>query len=141
MPSARQAVALSLGGLAACLLTVGEVSDTLVRHVIQIAPVLAALLAVRWRPAWGAYAAIPVFGFWIFLAGVIWLYLLGVTKIISGHFSTTEILLTVLMVVLGAAGTVAALRMDSRARWGARLGALVLFLAMQVGAMDVSFHR
>ena len=61
--SAPRAVLACLAGLAIALLLVGVVSGTLLRHVVQILPLgLTAAILTR-RPAWGAYAALPIFGF------------------------------------------------------------------------------
>ena len=57
-----------LGGLAIALMVVGVVSETVLRHVVQIVPVLLVVALVSWRPAMGAYAALPIFIFWILIA-------------------------------------------------------------------------
>ena len=46
---------LALLGTAASLIAVGLVSGTLVRHLVQIAPLVVALILARWwKPAVGA---------------------------------------------------------------------------------------
>ena len=57
-------VSACLIGVAVSLILVGVVSDTLARHLVQIAPVLFALALVLRRPAAGAWVAIPVLAVW-----------------------------------------------------------------------------
>src|SRR5689334_19644652 len=67
----------ALIGVAVALLLVGVVSGTIIRHVIQVAPVvLAALIVFAGRP-WSRFAAIAVFLFWLLIMLLIWLFLLG----------------------------------------------------------------
>src|SRR5262245_27720716 len=70
----------SLAGLMAALLAVGVVSQTLQRHVIQIAPIVVALLLIAARSPYGAAAAAPLCTFWLGLMVNIWLFLLGVLR-------------------------------------------------------------
>jgi hypothetical protein len=62
---ARRLVVGSLIGLALALLLVGLVSGTVLRHIVQIVPIMVVLAVVRRRPDWGASAVIPIFVFWI----------------------------------------------------------------------------
>ena len=61
---------LSLLGTAVSLLVVGLVSGTLVRHLIQVAPlVLALIIAWRWKPAVGSWAAVSLLSFRMLCGG------------------------------------------------------------------------
>ena len=84
-------------GLALALLTVGIVSGTLLRHVVQIVPIAVVLIILRRNPALGAYAALPIFIFWIAIAILIWRFLLGLSGFASGHYTAIEIACTVVM--------------------------------------------
>ena len=64
-PSTRRAVRSCLIALAPALLLVGVVSGTVLRHIVQIVPIVMALGVLARRAAWGAYAALPIFAFWI----------------------------------------------------------------------------
>jgi hypothetical protein len=79
---------------------VGVVSHLLLRHVVQVIPAVLALIFAICGGRAARYAALPVFLCWFFLMTLIWLFLLGLTRVISGHFTTTETLLTI---VIGAA--------------------------------------
>ena len=67
---------VGLGGLIAALLAVGEVSGTLTRHVIQVAPAALALTLVASGSPYGRAAALPILTLWAGLMGTIWLFLL-----------------------------------------------------------------
>ena len=77
------------------LLSVGLVSGTLVRHVVQTAPVVLAMTAVAAAYRWGAYSALAIFVFWFVIMFLIWLFLLGIAKVFSGTFTPVEVGLTV----------------------------------------------
>src|SRR3989442_2183795 len=93
----QKTVAACLSGVAVSLLLVGVVSGTVIRHIIQIFPMLIALVAVARRPTWGSYAAMPIFLFWFLIMLLIWLYLLGVSRVANGRYTPIEILLTLVM--------------------------------------------
>ncbi|HEX3586706.1 MAG TPA: hypothetical protein VH024_11965 [Candidatus Angelobacter sp.] len=90
----------ALTALIVALLLVGVVSHLLLRHVVQVIPAVLALIFAICGGRAARYAALPVFLCWLFLMTLIWLFLLGLTRVISGHFTTTETLLTI---VIGAA--------------------------------------
>lgn len=134
----QKVVAGCLGGLALSLLLVGIVSATFVRHLFQILPAVVALIAVLRRPALGSYAAIPIFIFWFLIMVVIWLYLLGVARIITGRFTMIEIVLTVLIGLLSVFGTIGSVCFRPAASFEARTAAFVVFALFQIGTMWVS---
>ena len=78
-------------GLAASLIMVGLLSDTVARHVIQMVLLILALgLALR-RPATGAWIAIPIFAVWGAVVTAIWLHLLGLSDIAEGSYSVLKL--------------------------------------------------
>ena len=98
---------IGLGGLVAALLAVGVVSGTLTRHLIQVAPASLALILVASGSRYGRAAALPILTLWSVLMGTIWLFLLGLTSIVQGHFTPVEITLTVTIAgacLIGLAG-------------------------------------
>jgi len=122
------------------LLLVGVVSGTILRHAVQVLPLLAAAVVVVMRPAWSRSAAMPVLAFWLFVMLLIWSYLLGLTKLISGKFTAAEIMLTVVMGIACVAGLVASAHKTTRSAgwWG--VAAFLIFAALQFGAMWLSMH-
>ncbi len=134
--------ALCLAGVAASLLLVGVESSTPVRHVVQIIPVAIALIVLARRPGWGALAAIPVFLFWSMIIVLIWLYLLGVTRVARGNYTTIEIVLTIFIAAFSIAGIAASVRLVAAPTWSHRvrvLFAFTFFGALQAAAMRASF--
>lgn len=131
-------VAGCLAGVAISLLLVGVVSTTFVRHLIQILPIVGALALVLRRPAWGSYAAMPVFGFWVVIVALIWLYLLGISTIASGRYTVTEIALTVIIAALSMVGVAMSRRLGRGLAPAGRASAFVMFGILQVAAMWLS---
>ena len=99
----RRPVAISLCGLVvilALVMGVGLASNLVVRHIVQTMPLwFGVALGFRRARATG-WVALPFFLFWLTLMVIIWLYLLGIVRIISGHFSPVEIAMTI---IVGAA--------------------------------------
>jgi hypothetical protein len=137
----RRIVFGCLIGLAIALLVVGGVSGTVLRHVVQILPVVAAILILRTRPDWGAYASIPIFVFWIGIVALIWLFLLGISHIANGRFTPIEIVLTFFMMVFSLVGAVSSIRLGRSLPPIGRLLAISLFALFQVAAMWLSFLK
>ena len=139
MSNART-VALCLIGVVVSLILVGIVSQTLLRHVVQIVPALLALWLVLRKPAVGAYAATPIFAFWALIMALIWLYLLGLSGIASGSYSAVEITLTVVIAACSLLGITKSLRVGRPLSRSMAVTA-VLFLAMQTVFMVASFEN
>jgi hypothetical protein len=129
-----------LVGLAVALLLVGVVSGTLLRHAVQIVPIVLALIVVRRSPVWGAYAALPIFMFWMAIAILIWLFLLGLSGFASGHYTPVEIACTVVMAGCSLVGTVNCFTLGRSLPAVRRVAAFLLFTTFQLAAMWVSFR-
>lgn len=127
-------------GVIVSLLLVGIVSGTPLRHVVQVLP--ACLMAsAAWRGlAWSRAGALPIFLIWLFLMILIWLYLLGIAKVISGTFSATEIALTIAIIIAVVVGIITVFRGRQTTAWPARLLAFVTMAVMQVAALWLSFQ-
>jgi hypothetical protein len=99
--------------IAALVLGVGIGSHLVLRHVVQTLPLWVAFtLGLRRSPAAG-WAGLPVFLFWLVLMAVIWLYLLGVSTMLSGHFTGLEIAMTIAVGIASGVGIVAFFRLKS----------------------------
>ena len=127
--------------LAVSLLLVGIISDMLLRHVVQIVPVLAALGLLLKRPASGAYIALPVFRFWLFIMALIWLYLLGKSDLAEGSYTTPEIVLTVIIAGCSALGILKSVQVKHTLSPLHRTILILVGLAAQVAFMAVSFQH
>lgn len=137
--SAKQLVAGCLIGLGLALMLVGAVSGTVLRHMTQILPICVALGVVSRRPEWGAYAALPLFLFWTLIVVLIWLFLLGFSRIADGQYTVVEVVSTFLMVIFAGVGAVRSLQLGRALPTVPRVLMFLLFAAMQLGAMRLSF--
>ena len=127
-------------GLIAALMLVGYVSHTPVRHLIQITPCLLSVFLL-WRGyRWAPISALPLFALWFVLMSLIWAFLLGIAKVLSGHFTPTEIALTIVIAVCCLGGFSTALREYKSRSIFTPLLVFVLFLALQAGALWFSMH-
>jgi hypothetical protein len=115
----------ALAGLIVALLAVGVVSHLLVRHVIQVTPAVIAAVFVARAGRAARYAALPIFVFWLLIMTAIWLFLLGIARVVTGTFTPAETALTVAIGIFSLWGIVAVLRRP-RAR---PLPAIIYFLA------------
>lgn len=96
-----------LADVAGCLLIVGIVSGTFLRHVFQITPVVVVLVFAVRRQRWTAPAALGLFSCWAFFMALIWLYLAGVQTFFTGTYTPVEIVLTVMISGFSIVGIVA----------------------------------
>lgn len=132
--------------LAYCALTtllalylVGAVSNGVLRHIVQTVPL--------WLPIWlgfrgresAKWAAIPGFAIWLLLMSLIWLFLLGWVKVISGHFTPVEIGLTLVIGVATTMGLITALRWRTGVGWTQGIATAVVSAIFQVAALRISF--
>jgi len=141
MPSRPGPVNTCLIGLALALVIVGLVSGTIVRHLLQIAPIVLLLATLSGRPATSAAAALPVFAFWLAIAVLIWMFLLGVSRIANGHYTRVEIAMTIVRAACSMYGSVVSLRQSVAMSMSARVGWFVVFALLQVTAMWMSMSR
>lgn len=140
MSRRERVIAGCLAGLSVALMCVGFVSGTPLRHLLQIIPAVVVFTLVTRRFPWATWAALPVFAFWLLIMIAIWLFMLGLARIITGHFSPAEVALTV---VIGLCSTVGAAAVVSSRPQGGRLrslAALALVAALQVAAMWLSLQ-
>jgi hypothetical protein len=126
--------------IAGALIIVGMVSQTLLIHSVQITPLLLVFVLLRWRPAWGTVAAVPLFVFWFLVMGGIWLFLLGIARVFSGTFSATEIVLTLIIGVASLAGVWVQARATAEVPLSARLVVVVVFSGLQSAALWISYQ-
>ena len=100
MPDGPRAIAVCCFAILVALLVVGAVSHGVLRHAVQTLPLWVPIL-VGWRGSELAkWAALPCLVFWLGIVALIWLYLAGLARVVSGTFSGVEIAMTL---VVGAA--------------------------------------
>jgi hypothetical protein len=143
MSRTRKIVALPLGCVIVCLLIVGVVSSppTRIRHIVQVIPIVLVLIMVlRGMTSW-AFAAMPIFLFWLVIMILIWLYLLSLAKIVSGTFSPAEIILTIIIGLASVTGLVAAARSITRSGLLRGAAVFVVLAGLQFGAIWLSMQE
>jgi hypothetical protein len=69
----------------------------------------------------------------------IWLFLLGWARILSGHFSPTEIVMTLIVGAASVAGLGASFRWPTDFSWGKGLATATLSAVLQLVALRISF--
>lgn len=135
---ARAIVYCSIGIIAA-LYVVGFVSHGIIRHIVQTAPQWVVLAFAARGARWTKWAAIPCAAVWLCLMGLIWLFLLGWSHVISGTFSPVEIAMTVAVGACSVVIFAQALRMRSPMKAIPAVTVLLLALMLQLVALRVSF--
>ena len=138
MSRSDKVLAGSLLALAAALLLVGVVSGTIIRHSVQTVPALMAFAVALRGNSWNRTAALPILALWLLAMVLVWLYLLGLSRMVTGRFTTAEIILTIVIGVSCMVGLVAAFRTSIRPRLVAGIFSFLLFLGLQIGALWLS---
>ncbi len=140
-----------LKGIGACslviliaLYVVGAVSHGSLRHEVQTLPLWVPIIAGFNGKQFARWCALPCFLFWLLCMTLIWLFLLGWSHILSGHFSPIEIAMTLVVGVASAIGLVLCVRGVRRTERGTApriLTAVFLFVPfalLQLTAFRVS---
>ena len=108
--------------------------------IVQTANALESAAVVSGLPGLGAAACLPIFATWLALMAAIWLYVLGIARLLSGTFTPFELCLTVLIGASCALGGIVAVRLETKASFARRSIALAAFAALQLGALWLSFR-
>ena len=129
----------SLTIIAALVLGVGIGSHLVLRHIVQTLPLWVVVTLGLRRSRAAGWAGLPVFLFWLALMVAIWLYLLGLSNMLSGHFSPLEIAMTVVVGIASGVGIVAFITLKSHlSRWG-MAGIFIVLVAIQLLCFRLSF--
>jgi hypothetical protein len=131
---------VSLAILILSLLLVGVVSDTFLRHVIQVIPPVVALALVAKASPLGASAAAPILTFWLGVMINIWMFLLGIARIFTGTFTPSEIALTITIAVSCGLGLFGIVRSGVESSVGKRVVTALVFGICQFVALIASFQ-
>lgn len=136
--STRLAIILPLLTIIVALQVVGLVSHTTIRHLVQTAPLIAAIGVALASPRWSAPAAAPLFTFWLLLMSLIWLFLLGIARIVHGTFTPVEIAMTIAVGCAAIAGLIVSARNWPRRNAVLSIAIVLLFAATQLYAFRLS---
>lgn len=132
-------LAVALVTVALALIVVGVVSGTLRTHLVQIAPLVLLLALLPEKRAVILVAAAAVLSWWLVTMAGIWLFLLGLSRFLTGRFSPREVVLTL---VIGGACLVG---LSATGRAGTtpltmRLSTIVLAAGLQSLALWLSYQ-
>jgi hypothetical protein len=131
--------------LALCCLTmiialwiVGVASGEVLRHLIQTLPIWIGVILGFRNSQWTKFAALPFFIFWLGIMTLIWLFLLGWSRIVRGHYSPTEIAMTIIIGAAAFLGIILCARMKTQIRFVKAAAVFLLTALAQYVAMYVS---
>jgi hypothetical protein len=132
-------VVCSLAVLTALILGVGIPNHMVLRHIVQTLPAWGVLILGFKRSQITGWFALPVFVFWLVLMSLIWLYLFGVSHLLSGNFTTWEISMTVVVGVACIIGIGTSVRFHSSLSKVSKAGVFVAVAFLQFLCLRVSF--
>ncbi len=121
------------------LYIVGFVSTGVLRHVVQTLPLwFPIVLGLRQREA-TKWTSLPCFIIWLLLMTVIWLYLFGWARVISGHFTPIEVVLTAVIGAASLTGLLIGLSWRTSMSWSRAMPTAAIFTVLQLVALRISF--
>ncbi len=129
----------SLVIIVALVLGVGLASNLLIRHLVQTLPLWAGVALGFRRSRATSWVGLPLFLFWLLLMAVIWAYLLGISHLLSGHFSAIEIAMTIVVGAASLIGVASCIRFRSSLSPARKAGFFVLLAAIQWICFRLSF--
>jgi len=123
----------------ALVVGVGLVSNLVVRHIVQTLPLWFGVAFGFRRSQATGWIALPFFLCWLALMVIIWLYLLGIARIITGHFSAVEIAMTIIVGAACLTGIVVSAGLKSFLSPAKAATAFVVMALLQLACLRVSF--
>ena len=138
MPKAAETIAYCCLATLVALYVVGAVSNGSLRHEVQTLPLWVPIVFGFRRSELAKWAALPCFVFWLAIMVLIWLFLLGWARIVSGHFSPTEIAMTIVIGVACTTGIITSLRQRTSVGGLTATAVGVLFAILQLLAFRIS---
>jgi len=138
MPNPSKWIACCSLAVLIALYVVGAVSHGSLRHEVQTLPLWIPIVLGFRRSQFAKWAALPCFLFWLAIMILIWLFLLGWTHIVRGHFSPIEIAMTLVIGIACCCGMIACLRWRTVIRLPAALAVCLLSAAFQLFAFRLS---
>ncbi len=139
MASASKVTAWCCLATRIALYIVGAVSHTSLRHEVQTLPLwFPIVLGFRQRD-FAKWSALPCLIVWLVIMVLIWLFLLGWARVVTGHFSPIEITMTLIIGVACVTGLIVSFRWRTAVNSLVALGIAVLFAILQLAALRISF--
>lgn len=132
MRNAPKRIAYCSLAILLALYVVGAVSHGSLRHGVQTLPLWFPIVMGFRQRELAKWSALPCMIFWLVVVIFIWLFLLGWASILSGHFSPTEIGMTLVIGLGCAAGLLAILGWRTSVNSFAAIGTVILFGVLQL---------
>jgi hypothetical protein len=125
---------------------VGLASGLVLRHIVQTLPLWISVGLGARRSRAAGWFALPCFAFWLALMVIIWLYLLDVARLVSGHFTPIEIVMSLVVGAAAVGGIGSAVRFWRTLPVGiaaslVALGAVLQWLCFRVSMLPGIAHR
>jgi hypothetical protein len=122
------------------LYVVGAVSHGSLRHEVQTLPLWIPIVLGFRDHELAKWFALPCLIFWLAIVVFIWLFLLGWARIVTGHYSPTEILMTLVIGAACSLGIITSFRWRTTLRplpvvTTTVLSAILQFLAFRVSLL------
>src|SRR5438309_11272427 len=105
--------------IVALVVGVGLAAGLVLRHAVQTLPLWIGVLAGARRSRAVGWIGLPMFLFWLVLMSLIWLYLLGIARVIIGRFLPMEVAMTILV----GAAAIDGIAIFARVKWSRSGGA------------------
>lgn len=110
---------------------VGLASGLVLHHVVQTLPLwVGVVLGFRRSRATG-WIGLPLFLFWLVLMALIWLDLLGITRVLTAHFSPLQIVMTIVVGIGSVVGVAMFWRFKSSLSLTSAAGLFIIVAAFQ----------
>lgn len=108
------------------------------RHEVQTLSLwVPMVLGFQQRPL-AKWVAIPMLAFWLLIVVLIWLFLLGWARVVTGHFFPTEVAMTLVIGAAAMVGLAACARWRTTTSPVVAVTAAVASLLLQVAVFRVS---
>jgi hypothetical protein len=133
-----QKIALCCLTMIIALWIVGVASGEVLRHLIQTLPIWIGVILGFRNSQWTKSAALPFFIFWLAIMTLIWLFLLGWSRIVRGHYSPTEIAMTIIIGAAAFLGIILSARMKTQIKFIQAAAVFATIALAQYLAMYVS---
>ena len=121
------------------LYVVGVVSHGILRHIVQTLPLWFPIVQGLRQREIAKWASLPCFIIWLVLMTLIWLFLLGWARLISGQFTPIEVILTLVVGTACLVGLVVGFRWRTNLSWSKALSTAAIFTVLQLVALRISF--
>jgi hypothetical protein len=118
---------------------VGMPDGLMLRHLVQTLQLWAGVVCGFRESKSNGWIGLPLFVFWAGLMTLIWLYLLGVSHVINGHFSPLEIAMTIVVSLASVVGIAMFWRFKSGTSAPMAASLFVVFAAFQLACFRISF--